>query len=134
VRETTSPVLVVEDDGDSRAAICSMLSLEGYSVVQVADGKQALDLLVSEGQERPCLIVLDLGMPVMSGWEFLAIARNYARLASIPVLVTSGRQDHPEALKHGAIIGRLHKPLNFQTLLATVRRVVQEHSQIAGES
>jgi two-component system KDP operon response regulator KdpE len=118
-------ILLVDDNADTRAVLCAMLTDEGYAVLEASNGKQALDLLVSESHEEPCLIVLDLGMPVMSGREFLAIASNYSRLARVPVLVTSGSHEHPGALDHDAVIGYLPKPFDFETLLATVRRVAE---------
>ncbi len=118
-------ILLVDDNADTRAVLGAMLTYEGFAVLEASNGKQALDLLVSDTSEEPCLIVLDLGMPVMSGREFLAVARNYSRLARVPVLVTSGTHEHPEALGHDAVIGYLPKPFDFETLLATVRRVAE---------
>jgi CheY-like chemotaxis protein len=120
------PILIVDDNADTREVICEMLAYEGYAVVNAPNGRQALDLLVSGDKEAPCLIVLDLGMPVMSGWEFLESVRSYARLANIPVLVTSGTDVQSEVLKHEAVIGCLLKPVNFEKMLATIRRVTRE--------
>ena len=120
------PILIVEDNADTREVICVVLAYEGYAVVNAPNGRQALDLLVSQEKEEPCLIVLDLGMPVMSGWEFLETVRSYARLANIPVLVTSGTDVQSEVLKHEAVIGCMLKPVNFEKMLATIRRVTRE--------
>jgi CheY-like chemotaxis protein len=127
------PILVVDDNAQTREMVCAMLTREGYTVLEAANGKQALELLVSETQETPCLILLDLGMPVMSGREFLAIARNYSRLARIPVLVTSGIYEYPGALDYDAVIGYLPKPVDFETLLGAVRRVARGDIALVAE-
>lgn len=80
--EAKKPVLVVDDHEDTREMVATMLTDSGFDVVQAANGKEAIDLLVSAGQVEPCLIVLDLEMPVMTGWEFLAIMKSYHRLSS----------------------------------------------------
>jgi len=122
---------VVDDHKDTREVVCSVLRDEGFVVVQASNGKEALDLLVTQGQQQPCLIILDLEMPVMSGWEFLAIIRSYTRLSSIPVLVISGSQKVSEAVRHGAVLAYLPKPVDFNALLDKVREVAHEHCEIA---
>lgn len=125
--EAKKPVLVVDDHEDTREMVATMLTDSGFDVVQAANGKEAIDLLVSAGQVEPCLIVLDLEMPVMTGWEFLAIMKSYHRLSSIPVVVTSGSQQKSEALRHGAVIAYLPKPVNLAGLLERVRQVAHQH-------
>ena len=121
---TPKPVLVVDDHDDSRQLVAAILQKEGYEVVQAANGRQALDFLVSDGKTEPCLILLDLAMPVMSGWEFLTIVKSYHRLASIPVVVTSGVQNESEALRHGAIADYLPKPVEPSVLLGKIRQTM----------
>jgi CheY-like chemotaxis protein len=115
------PVLVVDDHDDSRAAVCSLLRDAGFAVIDAANGKEALVLLVSEDQPEPCLIVLDLDMPVMSGWEFLAIAKSYYRLSLIPFVVLAESPKQSEAVKHGAVVGYFPKPVDLDLLVAKVR-------------
>jgi CheY-like chemotaxis protein len=67
-------ILVVEDDPDIAESLCDVLRSEGYDVVTASNGKEGLDRLEEMG--RPCLILLDLMMPVMSGGEFLAVLRQ----------------------------------------------------------
>ncbi|HEX7488066.1 MAG TPA: response regulator, partial [Anaeromyxobacteraceae bacterium] len=75
-------ILIVDDDRDIREGLADILGLAGYLVRTAANGKVALE----EAQERrPDLIILDLMMPVMSGWKFLEAQRRHPRLASIPV-------------------------------------------------
>lgn len=91
-------VLVVDDDDDSRATLAEAIRRDGYVVVQAEHGRAALEWLLASERE-PCAIVLDLAMPVMSGWELLAILKSYHRLASIPVVVYSGREEPAESLR-----------------------------------
>jgi len=123
----TKPVLVVDDHEDTRSFLRVMLEDEGIGVVEAEHGKAALELLVSRPDLEPCLIVLDLEMPVMSGWEFLAIARTYPDLADIPVVVTSGSEAKSEALDHGAVVDYLAKPVDLRRLLDTVKRHAHAH-------
>jgi len=119
--DCAATVLVVEDFADIRVALHEVLRDDGYLVVEAENGKDALDLLVSQPDLDPCLILLDLEMPVMTGWEFLAIVKSYHRLARIPVLVVSGQRLHEEAIASGAIAGYLQKPYDIDRLRATVR-------------
>ena len=87
----TAPVLVVEDDADVRTAMIALLENEGYTAMGAADGQQAFDLI--RGGLRPCIILLDLGMPVMDGRKFREAQLRDEKLAVIPVVVFSA---HPE--------------------------------------
>src|SRR5215510_8699670 len=68
VHKSTQRVLVVDDDQDIRDALCELLRDEGYEAIAVANGEEALTYL--KGGNLPCVILLDLMMPVMDGWEF----------------------------------------------------------------
>jgi PAS domain S-box-containing protein len=114
-----SRVLVAEDDADIRRSVVEVLTGEGYEVITASDGREALDLLA--GGERPCLILLDLMMPSMSGWDVLEALRADRRLASLPVVVLSaaaGREQRLEGARRC-----LPKPLMIQSLL----EAVEEH-------
>ena len=84
-------ILVVDDDPGIRALLMDLLSDEGYPARSAIDGSEALDLLASGF--RPCLILLDLNMPVMSGWEFCAAQQQHADLAQLPVALMSAAND-----------------------------------------
>lgn len=103
-------VLVVEDDPDSRAAVCEALRREGYAIVEAGHGREALDYLLQDATAAPSAIVLDLEMPVMTGWELLKLLKSYHRLASIPVVVLSGREAPAEALVHASVVKHVAKP------------------------
>ena len=89
-------VLIVDDDADTRETIAELLGLNGHAHFEAADGKQALEWL--SGQEvPPCIILLDLRMPVMDGWDFRQAVRSDPRWKDIPVIVVSGtvQRDSP---------------------------------------
>ena len=113
-------VLVVDDDLDIRETLRDILEAEGFPVICAADGSEALSMLANE--PRPRLIVLDLMMPVMSGWEFLAVIRDDAALAGIPVAVISASGGRTAPL--GATCF-LRKPIELSTLLS----LVEEHCE-----
>ncbi|MFP2907142.1 response regulator [Pyxidicoccus sp. 3LFB2] len=108
-------VLVVEDDEDIRAAIAEILEGEGYEVTIAANGSEALEEL--RQMPRPCLILLDLMMPVMNGHEFLAHIRDTPRMQAVPVLVlTAVSTEAPPGAR-----GLLRKPFIVEELLDAVQ-------------
>src|SRR4029079_8357095 len=84
---TRCPVLIVEDDEDLREMMAQMLTLEGFEAVAVANGREALEYL--HEAEKPDVILLDLMMPVMDGWEFRRQQQADPSLARLPVIVLS---------------------------------------------
>ncbi len=117
-------VLVVEDDADLREAIRQVLEEEGYRVRSAADGEEALRILESE--EVPCLILLDLMMPGMNGWEFLERKSRDERLGGCPVVVVSAFLERPPAglpafaAPHLKVDGVIRKPLDLDELMDAV--------------
>jgi anti-anti-sigma factor len=112
-------ILVVEDDAVTRDALKTVLEEKGYGVACAHDGRQALDRLGAA--EPPALILLDLMMPGMDGWEFRREQERDPALASIPVVVVSGAGDVPAAAAALGVEDYLQKPVEFDQLLATVR-------------
>src|SRR5690242_8866746 len=86
----THDVLVVDDDYAIREMLTEVLEDAGYRVISVENGAAALAQL-REMLTPPCLILLDLMMPVMTGWEFRIAQQADARLAAIPVIALSAR-------------------------------------------
>ncbi len=117
-------VLIVEDDEDIRADLGAILRIKGYAVGEAANGREALEQLRSG--ELPCLVVLDLMMPVMNGWELRAAMRADERLQNLPVVVVSGAgridQEEAAALAPAAV---LVKPFELSQLLELVARYCQ---------
>jgi CheY-like chemotaxis protein len=114
-------ILLVEDDDDIRDLLSQVLAEEGYTVVGAANGLEALTYLRSDGQ-RPDLILLDLMMPVMDGWQFRAAQREDPQLAAIPVVlltaVTEARSTAP-TLRGLACV---EKPVHLPRLLEVLER------------
>ena len=113
-------VMLVEDDGDIRGMITMLLELEGYRVLATSNGHDALQLL--RDGERPCVILLDLMMPVMNGWQFRAEQARDPAIAEIPVVVISGDGRGAEKSTSIQASGYLKKPIDLDTLLSTVGR------------
>ena len=114
-------ILVVDDNSTIRDSVAKLLERAGYAVTAAADGEEALNRL--QDSEKPALILLDLCMPVMDGWQFCRAQTKDARLASIPVVLFSGESDladHAADLKSAAI---LEKPVHPEELLRTVGRL-----------
>src|SRR5690242_18959135 len=88
------PVLLVEDDHDIRVSVRQSLEDHGYQVYTAANGQQALELL-RQLEVKPQLVVLDLLMPVMDGWQFVELLRKTSVLAGLPVEVQTAYPDMP---------------------------------------
>src|ERR1700739_2929603 len=84
-------ILLIEDDDDIRESLADILKLRNYQVVAVANGRDALDWLALG--ENPCLIILDLMLPVISGWEFRNQQLADPKWAQIPTVLLSGIND-----------------------------------------
>jgi CheY-like chemotaxis protein len=111
-------ILVVDDDQEVREAICDVLSDEGYVVAAACNGAEALNVL-RQAAAPPSLIVLDLTMPVMDGFEFLERRRMDVGLSAIPVVVVSATIDSRIDLP-GVVVVR--KPIELESLLAIIAR------------
>ncbi|MBC8132589.1 MAG: response regulator, partial [Deltaproteobacteria bacterium] len=116
-------VLVVEDESAIRESLGDLLKEEGYEVSFAENGKQALSRLRS-GVCLPDIIVLDLRMPVMDGWEFRAIQKDDPALGLIPVVAVSADRSAPAVAISAQAY--LNKPLDVSTLLRTIERILFE--------
>jgi CheY-like chemotaxis protein len=115
-------VLVVEDDQDIRESIAEVLIEEGYDVATASDGGAALDLVRQADSPRPLLILLDLMMPVMSGWELRQKLLEDTDLAEIPVVVLTGDARAAEKAEELCAVEALGKPISRSKLLEVVKR------------
>lgn len=112
-------VLIVEDDGDTREMLERFLELEGFQVRTAANGRQALDQL--EAGAAPSVIVLDLMMPVMDGWQFRQEQVRRSDLAKIPVIVVSAAgRDRISKIDADAY---LSKPVDLEELLEGIEKI-----------
>jgi CheY-like chemotaxis protein len=112
--EHRGSILIVEDDEDIRAAMAELLESEGFDVAVASNGQEGLEVLSQ--MRAPCLVLLDLMMPVMNGEDFLRHVRKDPSMDSVPVIIVtaSGRTLLPGTQ------GLLKKPFEINDLFATV--------------
>jgi CheY-like chemotaxis protein len=120
-KDSRKSILVVEDDATTRDAVALALQEEGYSVTGVANGKEAL-LHLRHTAPPPNLILLDLMMPVMNGWEFRKQQTQDPALKSIPVVVVSADASVPQKAAALGVAEYLSKPVDFDKLVEAVQR------------
>ena len=113
-------ILLVEDDEPLRAAVREALQKRGYRVEVAENGEEALARLQSD--PRPDLILLDLMMPELDGWDFVARRRSDPSLAAIPVVILSAQLLGPERDSVLPVNGFVKKPIDSERLLAEVQR------------
>jgi CheY-like chemotaxis protein len=111
------PVLLVEDESAQRGSIAEALTLAGYRVFVAANGRDAL-WHMGQVPRRPCVLVMDLDMPVMTGPELLANLKAQGKLDDFPTIVVTGATEVPPGLPARVV---LKKPLKLADLLAAVR-------------
>ncbi len=112
-------VLVVDDDPDILEALSEILEAEGFEIRRARNGKEALERLEPQ---PPNLILLDLMMPVMDGWEFAQRMRQKPAVADIPIIVLSADRNVGSKAADIGAVGHLAKPFELNDLLDMVRR------------
>jgi len=124
--EGTRPsVLLVEDDAEVRSSVAEILELEGFAVDTAIHGQQALDKL--RAGAAPCVLLLDLMMPVMNGLELLEHLHKEAELRTPPVIVLSANRGYEaEDLGVAAIV---RKPFDVDALVGNIARVLRNTGQ-----
>lgn len=113
-------MLVVDDDADIRKMLAEILELEGYEAILAANGREALGRL--RAGVRPSLILLDLMMPGMNGWEFRSEQLQDPDLASIPVVILTGDGQADRKATDVGAVSYLCKPLDVEALLGLIER------------
>jgi CheY-like chemotaxis protein len=116
----TKTVLLVEDDADIRDSLQDILEDEGFDVIPAANGKQAIDFLTLNEPAGADLVILDLLMPMVSGWEVLEKMTGDTKLNDIPVLVLSAAA----APKPERAQGFVRKPFSLEAFVTKVHGVV----------
>ena len=114
------PLMIVDDDDDLRDALADIMTAQGYEVAAFADARAALAAL-EEGM-TPFLILLDLMMPGMSGWEFRAAQLENPTLAGIPVVLVTAAGNLSDAARTLWSVEVLRKPFSLEILLPVVAR------------
>lgn len=116
-------VLVADDNGDTRRVVRWMLEQKGYAVIEAADGRQAVAAAVSH---RPDLILMDLMMPVLDGFDAVRQVREHEELRGVPVIAMTAR-DAAASRDMAADLGfnqYLSKPLDFLRLNVVIERLL----------
>lgn len=118
-------IVVVDDDRTISAAVRELLAPEGFAVDCPNDPKAAL---IETIREAPDLVILDVNMPGMTGWEFCAIMRRQSATREIPVLFLTGRSEVKDRITAMQLGGSdyLAKPFGAQELRSKVRSLLQE--------
>ena len=106
-------ILVADDDLDVREALTELLRDAGYTVVAVRDGQEALEVMAAT---LPCMVLLDLTMPIVSGWSVFSAMQQISTMKAIPVCVLSAVAKEAPA----GVACVLSKPVNVKLLLETV--------------
>jgi CheY-like chemotaxis protein len=119
-------VLVVDDDTAIRSLITALLMEEGYTVAEATNGRRALTYL-RVVEPRPCVVLLDLMMPDVTGWELLQEVQGDAVLGDIPLVVISAMGTFATARVLGAR-ECLHKPVDLDEVVAVVGRYCTHRS------
>jgi CheY-like chemotaxis protein len=125
---TTAPVLIVDDDSEAREMLRRILERDGWTIEEANDGRAGLDHVAAR---RPTLILLDLMMPGVDGFEVVATLRRHPEWHTIPIVVLTSRDlsDEDQRRLSGQVERVMHKaPFSRQDLLAEIRR----HASVAG--
>jgi CheY-like chemotaxis protein len=122
LQEQTPNVLVVDDDPSIRKMMVAALKRDGYKFAEAANGQEALDMM---RERRPDVVLLDLMMPILSGWDVLRERESDPRLRDIPVIIVSATRapEIANAVDKG-ICAFLPKPFDIGALAALVRSCV----------
>jgi CheY-like chemotaxis protein len=113
-------ILLIDDHTDVREALEELLRHEGYTVESASNGREALNKLY--GGLRPCVILMDLMMPMMTGYEFRQEQMRDAELSEIPIIVYSGITDVRENARQLAATAYADKPVDPDNLMFLVRQ------------
>jgi len=127
-------ILCIEDDIETIELIKLVLSQRGYEVVGIGRGAEALEAM---RQERPDLVLLDLMLPGMDGWEVYRQIKADALLHDIPVIVLTAKTqgiDRVLGLHVAKVDGYITKPFHIQELIEAVKQVLGEEAQEAGSA
>ncbi len=115
-------ILVVEDDTSIRELLMELLESEGYRVASAVNGLEGIRYL--QGNDSPDLILIDLMMPVMDGYAFRTEQLKHAAWSKIPTVVMSAEANAKEKMKSFQVSAFLSKPVDLETILKTVSRLI----------
>ena len=124
---TNKPILLIEDDQVDTMTVKRALKEIHVtnSLVHVENGEEAIHYLRDSGQEKPCIMLLDLNMPIMNGIEFLQVVKNDDQLRRIPVVVlttSEEQQDKVNSFNLG-VAGYMAKPVDYRQFVEVMRSI-----------
>jgi CheY-like chemotaxis protein len=111
-------ILIVDDDADIQSVLREALEIEGYTVEWASNGKEALDFL-EKGTFFPSLILLDVIMPILNGWDFLAALRKHPKFSGIPVVALSATESPRPFISAQAFS---KKPFSLKEILGLISK------------
>ena len=124
---TDKPILLVEDDQVDVMTVKRALKeiRVNNPIVNQENGDEALKFLRDPGNERPCIILLDLNMPIMNGIEFLKIVKQDELLKRIPVVVLTTSEEQPDKIKsfNLGVAGYMAKPVDYRQFVEVMRTI-----------
>ena len=120
-------VMIVEDDDAIREALQAVVESEGYQCLTAQNGKEAIALLNSPSCPEPCVILLDLMMPEMNGWQFMQANRGSDAIMAIPVVVMSAVADC--AVPPAGYVKLLRKPMDLETIIQSLHDLCDVESR-----
>jgi CheY-like chemotaxis protein len=120
-------VLLVDDYDDAREMYAEYLKFSGFETVQAASGREAVERAL---ESRPDIVVMDLSLPVMDGWEATRRLKADERTAGIPILALSGQAltNLSQKAKHAGFEGFVAKPCLPEDLIAEIRKVLDSYA------
>ena len=122
---SSGAILIVDDDNDVRSALSELLQEEGFSVEAAPNGREALARLRT-GKVHPAVILLDLMMPGMDGWDFRSEQMRDPKLASVPVVIVSASGFSRESIRtQFGSAAYVEKPIEKDALLGAIRELVR---------
>jgi CheY-like chemotaxis protein len=123
---TKNKILLVEDDPDTRFALAMLFELEGFEVINAADGEEAF---LRATTEQPDLIVTDINMPKINGLDLIRLVREDGRIAGVPIVAMSAveKQQLNTAIELGAVAA-CQKPIEFDQFLSLIAKIVSARS------
>jgi CheY-like chemotaxis protein len=113
-------VLIVDDNQDACASLAMLVMLEGFAPVLASNGEKAIAYL--RDHPPPCFIILDMLMPVMDGWEFLACKQELPEVARIPVLIATGREGTIDLDHFPDVVSVVYKPVDPETIFKILKQ------------
>ncbi|CAN5795766.1 MAG: response regulator [Gemmatimonadetes bacterium] len=120
---TQQVILIVDDQEDNRAIFSAVLEHHGYTVIEAENGRKSLDLALTH---QPGLILMDLHMPVIDGWEATRLLRGDERTSRIPILAVTAEDRTSQArLRDAGFCAFLQKPVHPRSLIRAVARCLQ---------